>query len=337
MVVDKRATGWGGTPVSPPDLSEIEAAAERLEDVIVRTPLVPLHSYDAKTDILLKPEILQPIGSFKVRGVYNWAACLTEAERKNGLSTISAGNTALALGYTARLFGVTARSFLPDSVPDTRVKAIQSYGMDAVKLPRDDLFRYIFESLWKKEPHSFLNPWGDPNMIAGSGTIGLEIFHDFKAVNTVYVPVGGGGLISGVGSVLKTLKPSVRIIGVQSESCPSLQTSLNAGGPVWINTKPTICHGTTVPFVVDEMFPLLKLVVDDVVLVSEDNVKAVIKRLAIGNKLMVEGSGALSVAAALATPPEKRGQTVCILSGGSLDPEELTGIVANSTPGCQNT
>jgi threonine dehydratase len=293
-----------------------------------RTPLVPLHSYDAKTDILLKPEILQPIGSFKVRGVYNWAACLTAEERKNGLSTISAGNTALALGYAARLFGVPARSFLPDSVPNARVEAIQSYGMDAVKLPREDLFRYIFESLWKNEPYCFLNPWGDPNMIAGSGTIGLEIFDDLKTVDTVYVPVGGGGLISGVGSTLKTLKPSVKIIGVQSESCPALQTSLDAGEPVWINTEPTICHGTTVPFVVDEMFPMLKQIVDEVVLVSEDAVKAAIKRLAIGNKLMVEGSGALSVAAAMATPSEKRGQTVCILSGGSFDLEEQAEIMA---------
>jgi len=331
MTDDKKSTGWGGEPVSPPDLSEIKAAAKRLEGIIVRTPLVPLHRYDAKVDILLKPEMLQPIGSFKVRGVYNWAACLSEAERENGLSTISAGNTALALGYAARRFDVMARSFLPDSVPDARVTAIQSYGMDAVKLPRDDLFRYIFESLWKKEPYCFLNPWADPNMIAGSGTIGLEIFDDLKTVDTIYIPIGGGGLVSGAGSALKTLKPSIRIVGVQSESCPALQTSLDAGGPVWINTRPTICHGTTVPFVVDEMFPLIKQVVDDVVLVSEDAVKSVIKRLAMGNKMVVEGSGALSVAAALAEPPEKRGQTVCILSGGSIDPEELAEIVAMPT------
>lgn len=328
MKPDKKTTGWGGAPVPQPDLSEIQTAAERLKDVIVRTPLVPLHSYDSKMDIFLKPEILQPIGSFKIRGVYNWVSCLTADERNQGLSTVSAGNTAMALGYSARLFGVTARCLLPDGVPETRAKEIRSYGMDTVNLPIDELFNYIFESHWKREQYSYLNPWGDPKMIAGSGTIGLEIINDMPTVETVYVPVGGGGLISGVGSVLKTLKPSVKIVGVQSAACPSLQTSLRAEGPVWIDMQPTICHGTAVPFVVDEMFPLLKQIIDDTVLVSENDVKEAIRRLAIRDKLMVEGSGALSVAAALATPPEKRGKSVCIISGGSLDPEELTEIIA---------
>jgi threonine dehydratase len=328
MKPDKKVTGWGGDPVPQPDLSEIQTAAGRLKDVIVRTPLVPLHSYDSKADIFLKPEILQPIGSFKIRGVYNWAACLTAKEQEQGLSTISAGNTAMALGYTARLLGVTARCLLPDGVPESRVNEIRSYGMDAVNLPLDELFDYIFESHWKGEQYSFLNPWGDPKMIAGSGTIGLEIYNDMPNVETVYVPVGGGGLISGVGSALKALKPSVRIVGVQSETCPSLQTSLKAEGSVWIDMEPTICHGTAVPFVVDEMFPMLRKIVDDTVLVSEDDVKATIKRLAIRDKLMVEGSGALPVAAALATPPEKRGKSVCIISGGSLDLEELKEIIA---------
>jgi threonine dehydratase len=165
-------------------------------------------------------------------------------------------------------------------------------------------------------------------MIAGSATIGLEIFNDMPTVETVYVPVGGGGLISGVGSVLKALKPSVKIVGVQSETCPSLQTSFSAGRPVWIDMHPSICHGTAVPLVVDEMFPLLGQIVDDTVLVSENDVKTAIKRLAIKDKLMVEGSGALSVAAALATPFEERGKSVCIISGGSLDLEELRDIIA---------
>ena len=163
-------------------------------------------------------------------------------------------------------------------------------------------------------------------MIAGSGTIGLEIFNDMPEVETVYVPVGGGGLISGIGSALKALKPSVQIIGVQSETCPSLKTSLRADCPVWIDMQPSICHGTAVPLVVDEMFPLLRKIVDDTVLVSEDDVKTTIKRLALKDKLMVEGSGALPVAAALATPAEERGKSVCIISGGSIDIEELRDI-----------
>ena len=328
MKPEGKLTGWGGDPVPQPSLSEIQTAAERIKDVIVRTPLVPLHSYDSKMDIFLKPEILQAIGSFKIRGVYNWAASLNTEDRKQGLSTVSAGNTAMAVGYAARLLGVKARSLLPDSVPESRVTEIENYGVDTVSLPRDELFNYMFESHWKREPYSYLNPWGEPKMIAGSGTIGLEIFNDMPTVDTVYVPVGGGGLISGVGSALKSLKPSVKIVGVQSENCPSLQTSLSADRPVWIDIRPSICHGTAVPFVVDEMFPLLKQIVDDTVLVPEDEVKATIKRLALKDKLMAEGSGALPVAAALATPPEKRGKCVCIISGGSIDPDELRDIIA---------
>jgi len=328
MKPEGKLTGWGGDPVPQPSLSEIQTAAEKLKDVIVRTPLVPLHSYDSKTDIFLKPEILQPIGSFKIRGVYNWSASLNTEERKQGLSTVSAGNTAMAVGYTARLLGVKARSLLPDSVPESRVTEIEKYGVDTVKLPIDELLNYMFESHWKREQYSYLNPWGEHKMIAGSGTIGLEIFNDMPTVETVYVPVGGGGLISGVGSALKALKPSVKIVGVQSETCPSLQTSLSADCPVWIDMQPSICHGTAVPLVVDEMFPLLKQIVDDTVLVSEDDVKATIKRLALKDKLLVEGSGALPVAAALATTPEERGKSVCIISGGSLDLEELRDIIA---------
>jgi threonine dehydratase len=327
MKPEGKRTGWGGDPVPQPSLSEIQTAAEKLKDVIVRTPLVPLHSYDSRTDIYLKPEILQPIGSYKIRGVFNWATSLSAEERKQGLSTVSAGNTAMAVGYTASLLGVKARSILPDSVPDSRVAEIENYGVDTVNLPIDELLEYMFESHWKREQYSYLNPWGELKMIVGSGTIGLEIFNEMPNFDTVYVPVGGGGLISGVGSALKSLNPSVKIVGVQSETCPSLQTSLSSGCPTWVDMQSSICHGTAVPLVVDEMFPLLSHIVDDTALVSEDDVKATIKRLALRDKLIVEGSGALPVAAALATPPEKRGKSVCIISGGSIDPAELKDIL----------
>ncbi len=328
MDLTNRPTGWGGATVSPPTLTKIQAAAERLRHIIVRTPLVPLHSFDNTTDIFLKPEILQPIGSYKIRGVYNWAASLTIEERNRGLSTISAGNTAMALGYAARLFRVPARSLLPDSVPASKLEAINRYGVEAVLVPMDELINFIFEAHWNKEPYSFLNPWADQEMIAGSGSIGLEIFQDMPDVETVYVPVGGGGLISGIGSALKALKASLRVVGVQSEACPSLHATFKAGRPTWVDVQSTICDGTAVPFVVDEMYPLLRQVVDEAILVSEEAVRIAIKKLSLRNKLIVEGSGALSVAAALATPPEERGKTVCIISGGSIDSDKLMEIIA---------
>ncbi len=327
--VEERPTGWGGVPVRPPELPEFHAAAQRIKGKTVRTPLIPLHSYEGVTDTLLKPEVHQPIGSFKLRGVLNWAMCLSEEERARGLSTFSAGNTAQALGYVARLFGVSARSLLPDKTPRIKVEAIQSYDVTPIRMPFNDLLNYVFEARWKQEPYSFLNPWADPMMIAGSGTIGLEIITDLPDVDTVYVPVGGGGLISGVGSVLRALKPSVRVVGVQPEACPSLLSSFKAGKPMWVDVQPTICD-TAVPVVVNEMYPLLRQVVDDVVLVSEEAVRAAVKQLAVGNKLIIEGSGAMSLAAAIATPAHERGKTVCVLSGGNIDIDKLIAILTEA-------
>jgi len=276
---------------------------------------------------LLKPEVLQPIGSFKLRGVYNWAACLTAEERERGLTTFSSGNTAQALGYVGRLFGVSVRSLLIDATPSIKIEAIRRYGAEAVLLPEAELLSYVFEARWKQEPYSFLSPWTDPMMIAGNATIGLEIISDLPDVDSVYVPVAGGGLISGIGSALRALKPTAKVVGVQSEACPSLRASFEAGRPTWVEAKPTICEGATLPLVIDEMYPLLRDIVDEVAVISEEAVKAAIRRLAYGNKLIVEGAGALSVAAALATPAEERGKSVCILSGGSIDTSRLIVIL----------
>ena len=146
---DGRLTGWGGDPISAPSLDDFVAAARRLRDTVVRTPLLPLHSYQGGTDIWLKPETLQPVGSFKIRGVYNWAAGLTEADRSRGLSTTSAGNTAQALGYAARVFGVPARSLVPEWLPANKGASLERYGVDLVRVPFDDLLDYMFEERWR--------------------------------------------------------------------------------------------------------------------------------------------------------------------------------------------
>jgi threonine dehydratase len=326
----EKPTSLGGPIVEPPDIVDVRAAAARMWGVVVRTPLVPLHSFGASSDIYLKPEMLQPIGSYKLRGVYNWAASLTAEQRAAGFSTHSAGNTAQALGYVARLFGVPACSLVPDFAPEVKVRAVESYGATPVVIPFDELLDFVFAERWKREPYNFLNPWGEPKMIAGSATIGLEIIEDCPDVEAVYVPVGGGGLVAGIGSAIKALKPSVRIVGVQAEACPALHASFAAGRPVWVDAQPTICEGVTVPFVSDEMYPLLRSVIDDVVLVSEDKVRQAIHRLAAHNSLVVEGAGALSVAAALAAEPG-RGKTVCILSGGKIEMAELAAIAGEPT------
>jgi threonine dehydratase len=160
--------------------------------MVVRTPPVLLHSYARPNGILLEPEVLQPTGSFKLRGVYNWAICLTAEERERGLSTFSSGNTAQALGYVGRLFGVPARSVLPDTTPDSKTEAIRKYGAEPVLPPEAELQSNVFEARWEQEPHGFIMSWTDPMMIAGKAAIGAETVSDLADVDTVYVPIGGG-------------------------------------------------------------------------------------------------------------------------------------------------
>jgi len=315
-------------PVNPPSLDDIRIAEERLKGIIVRTPLLQLDSPKETGDILIKPEVLQPTGSFKIRGVYNWVASLTPNECKKGFSTFSAGNTARSLGYVAQIYGVSCRSILPEYAPANKVEALRSLGVETLLVSFDEMIKWVFAEGWKRESYAFLHPWTEPKMIAGHGTIGLEIIEDLPDVQTVFVPVGGGALIAGVGCAIKELKSSVRIVGVQTESYPSLRASFQAGKPVWIDPKPTICDGVAVPFVADQMYPLLRKIVDDVVTVPEEKVKAAIKQLMLKNKLIVEGAGALSIAAALEMPAEKRGKTICLVTGGSIGPEALSTIIS---------
>ena len=281
-----------------------------------RTGLVPLRS---DLSILLKDETTQPTGSFKVRGVLNWAESLTPDERKRGFSTFSAGNTALALAYAARRFGTTCRSLLPDYAPLAKVEGLHELGVKTALVPFSKMADYIFSAGWRNEPWAFLHPWTEPRMIEGHATVGLEILADAPDVQTIFVPVGGGALVAGVASAVKALKPGVRVVGVQTESYPALAASLSAGRPVWVETRPTICDGVAVPFATDQLFPLLKSLLDEVIVVTEAQARAAIRRLYRENSIVSEGAGALAVAAALATPIEKRGRTACLVTGRNID------------------
>jgi threonine dehydratase len=307
-------------------MAEIEDAALRMQDVVVHTPLVPLHGYRGRRDILLKPETLQPVTNFKIRGVFNAVALLSAEERAKGLSTVSAGNTAQALAWTGRHFGVPARSLMPDTAPQTKIEAVKRYGGEPVLVPTAEVFRFLQEAGWEQEPYAFVHPWTNRDLMIGHGTIGLEILFDLPDVETVYVPVGGGGLIRGVGSALKAADIPVRVVAVEPEGCPALHESLRQGRPATVECR-TMCDGVAVPYITDEMFPILREIVDEVVLVAEQDVRATIRRLAFGNRMIVEGSAALPVAAALATPRERRGLSVCIVTGGSIDADRLVQIL----------
>jgi len=314
-------------PIEPPGRSEIEAARARIAEVVVRTPLVPLEAPGAAGRILLKPEVLQPAGSFKIRGIFHAVARLPEAARRRGLSTVSAGNTAKALAWCGRRFGVSARSLMPEGAPRTKVEAMRALGGTPVLVPVEELFRYLKQHLWESEPWAFVHPWTDRDVHAGHASLGLEILEDCPGVESVYVPVGGGGLFAGVASALAALRPDVRVVAVEPAGCPHVAAALAAGGPVDVECR-TMCDGVAVPYLTEEMFPLLASLASEVVQVTEQEVHAAIRLLAASNHLIAEGAGALAVAAALRTPPEARGLCVALVTGGSIEPSALARILA---------
>jgi threonine dehydratase len=312
--------------IDRPSLNEFKAAAKSLEAVIVRTPLIPCRGGNDDTKILLKPEVLQPVNSFKLRGVFNAVASLSEEEKARGVSTVSAGNTAQALAWSGRYFGISARSIMPETAPRSKIQAVKAYGGIPILVPTAELFRFLKEHLWEQEPYSFIHPWTNRQVMIGHGSMGLEIMDDASDANAVFIPVGGGGLLGGVGSAIKAVNPSVRIYAVEPEGCPALRSAVDHGQPITVECK-TICDGVAVPYITDEMFPLLNELIDDVLLVSEQAVRTAIRSILWRNKMLAEPAGALALAAALQMPPTDRGKSVCLVTGGSIGVELLMEIV----------
>lgn len=314
-----------------PSLEAIREAGERTREVVRHTPLLPLHERFGATDIHLKLETLQPVGSFKLRGVFNAVAALSDEERAHGVSTVSAGNTAQALAWSARHFGVSARSLMPDTAPRSKIDAVRAYGGEPVLVPVAEVFRYLKQHGWESEPYAFIHPWTSPNVMTGHGSLGLEILEDLERVETVYVPVGGGGLLAGVGAALRALRPTIRIVAVEPAGCPAFHESSKANRPVEVPCN-TICDGVAVPYMTALMFPLLRELTDGTRLVSETDVKAMVRRLALDQKIVAEPSGALAVVAALQENPSERGPSVALVTGGSIDAPKLSAILADENP-----
>jgi len=315
-------------PVERPSLAELRAAERLLADVLAPTPLVALGGPGAD-GIAIKLELLQPTGSFKVRGVHHALARMDPARRAAGVATVSAGNTAKALAWSARRFGVRARSLMPDTAPAAKVEGLRALGGEPVLVPVEEVFRHLRERLFEREPFAFVHPWTDRDVLIGHGTLALELLVQRPDVETVLVPVGGGGLIGGVGSALRALAPGVRIVAVEPAGCAALSASLAAGRASSAPCR-TICDGVAVPYVTEELFPLLSELVDESVLVAEDDVRTAVLRLAAANHVVAEPSGALAVAAALALPPERRAGAVALVTGGNLDPRELATMLPGS-------
>jgi len=309
-----------------PTLKEFKAAASNLESILVRTPPIPYRGEDNGTEILLKSELNQAVNAFKLRGIFNAVASLSAEEKERGVSTVSAGNTALALAWSAMYFGIPARSIMPEKAPATKIDTFKKYGGTPILLPTDEVFRFLQEHLWEREPYSFIHPWTNRQVMIGHGSLGLEIMEDAPDIDTVFIPVGGGGLLSGVGLAIKAVNPSVRIYAVEPEGCPALRSAVDHGKPITVECK-TICDGVAVPYITDEMFPLLEELVDDVLLASEQSTRAAIRSILWRNKMLAEPSGALALVAALQMSPADRGKSVCLVTGGNIDAKLLVEIL----------
>jgi threonine dehydratase len=307
-------------------LAEIEAARERLAGAVVRTPLVRLELEDAPAEIYLKLENLQPIGAFKLRGAGNALSVASPEELERGVWTASAGNMAQGVAWWARRLRVRCTCVVPDAAPETKLAAIRRLGSEVVAVPFDvwwEVFRtHEHEGLEGRFVHAF----SDPVVIAGNGTIGLEIHEDLPDADAVVVPYGGGGLTCGIASALRELAPQCKVFAAEVATGAPLAPSLAAGKPVKVDYEPSFVDGIGSPEVFPEMFELTRDLVDGALVVGVDEIVDAVRLLAERARLIAEGAGAAALAAALAGGAGG-GKVVCIVSGGNIDASKLAEIL----------
>ncbi len=312
-------------------LSDIEKARETLRGVATRTPLLMDRKLSTdSSEIYVKAECLQRAGSFKIRGAYNKISQLNDEERARGVVAGSAGNHAQGVALAATLNGIRSTIVMPEFAPLTKVVATRDFGADVV-LKGATFDEAVAHSRELQQEHGFtyVHAFDDDAVIAGQGTIGLEIHEDLPEVDTVVVPIGGGGIISGIALAIKALRPQTKIIGVQAANVPSVNTSLSVGSPTTVDAQPTIADGIAVKRPGERTLPIIREFVDEVVEVTEDEIARGVFHCAQNNRLVVEGAGAAGIAAIIAgkvelTPDEKVATVLC---GGNIDGNLLARII----------
>jgi threonine dehydratase len=311
-------------------LDEIQRARETLAGVALRTPLLRL-AVDSPAEIYLKLENLQPIGSFKIRGAYYAIRRASPAELSRGVVTASAGNMAQGVAWSARALSLPATVVVPESAPSTKLQAIERLGGKVVKVGFDRWWRAIEESRFDEVEGLFVHPVENPRVMAGNGTIGLEILEDLPEPDAVVIPWGGGGLASGIGSALKALRRQVKIYAAEVETAAPLSASLAAGSPQQIDYRPSFVDGIGGKTVLPRMWPLAQELVDGAFTASLEEIAGAIRLLAERSRVIAEGAGAAPVAVAL-SGRAGAGKIVCVVSGGNLDFSRLAVILAGGTP-----
>ncbi len=323
-------------------LSDIRQAQQRLRGITNRTPLIryfpPATAHeDARGQLWLKPESLQPIGSFKIRGAYNKVASLTDEERRRGVITYSSGNHAQGVAYAARAMGTKAVIVMPRNAPKLKVESTAALGAEIVTVgPASTERLQKAEELARQHGYVIVPPYNDEQIIAGQGTIGIEILEDCPEVDLVLVPSGGGGMISGVSSAIKLSGSKAKIVGVEPELANDAQQSFRKGEIVELpaeRVSSTLADGLRTQSIGPINFEHIRKYVDDMISVTEDEIRIAMRRMAINARLIAEPSGAVTFAAWLFHAkelPESR-KTVAVVSGGNVDPQLLAQVLSEAT------
>ncbi len=307
-------------------LEEIQAAAERLAGTVTRTPLLRLPTDNSPAEIYLKLENLQPIGSFKLRGAGNALALAHPDELARGVITASAGNMAQGVAWCARQRGIPCHVLVPDHAPATKLAAIERLGGTVIKLPFERWWQVIVSGEHEGPPGLFIHPVRERAVIAGNGSIGLEILQDLPAVDAVIVPYGGGGLSCGIASAMRARKPSARVYAAEVATAAPLAASLAAGQPVEVEYTPSFVDGIGGKSVLPEMWAMARGLLAGSLVVSLEEARAALRLLAERARVIAEGAGAVPLAAALAGRAGG-GKIVCVISGGNIDSAVLAGIL----------
>ncbi len=304
-------------------VDSIRRAALGLEGVAVRTPLLssPWLAEELGVDVRLKCESFQPIGAFKLRGAYTMVARLTEEERARGVITYSSGNHAQAVAFAARAFGIDAVIVMPENAPAIKVAGTKRLGAEVIERGTTSLARREkAEEVQAERGLTMIPPFDHPDIIAGQGTMALEILEDWPEVETIVAPIGGGGMISGVGAYVKQTRPEVRVIGVEPVGAPAMRRSLDADEIITLESIDSIADGLVPVRPGDLTFAHTRAFADDVVLVDDDAIRDAARGLFLRGKLVVEYSGAAAVAALRSGAAPAAGPVAAVISGGNMDP-----------------
>lgn len=316
-------------PVRPIALAEIREARKRIAGIAVRTPMVRLELGPDHPDIRLKLENLQPISAYKLRGAANAVALLSDAERARGVWTISAGNAGQGVAYAARRAGIPCTVVAIETAPVAKLERMKALGARLVLVPFDIAWKALDERSFPNVEGTFVHPFDDHNFIAGHGTMGLEIVEDVPDVAAVIAAIGGGGLITGVGSAVKALKPHVKVFGAEPETAAPAALSFARGSPqVFKEWKATFVDGAGGQSLFPRMWERMKPVVDGCIVVTLEETKRAMRMMAERIRVIAEGAGALPLAAAL-TGKAGHGPIVAIVSGGNIDLQKFSELIGS--------